>query len=259
MNTSKQILILAYCIFQTSISFAQLSFDTAFFPFLGRPYVAHTLEQGLSEPLTINTKEVDCTTFVEYVLASQIAEMPAIDDDILYDMSVEQLRYRNGERKGYLSRLHYFTEWIEQQKNGDFFIEISPSEGLVSNDRSIDFMSKNAHRYPVLKENPAFIDSLKQIEAQVNQISWSYTPIQNIDQIIPLLQKGDLIAIVTDIPGLDISHVGFAYPHNNEIHLLHASSVAKKVIIDRRSLKDYLLNSKKTRGIRVLRLQPKNK
>ncbi len=259
MNTLKQLLIISCCIFQSSFGFAQLSFDTAFFPFLGRPYVAHTLEQGIDEPLTINTDEVDCTTFIEYVLASQMAEMPATQDDALYEMAVEQLRYRNANRKGYLSRLHYFTEWIEQQKKSGAFIEIKPVQGEVTNNRSINFMSENAHLYPLLKNNPALVDSLKLIESNVNEISWSYTPVHKLDQIIPLLQKGDLIAIVTSTKGLDISHVGFAYPFEGEMHLLHASSVAEKVIIDRRTLKDYLLNSKTALGIRVLRLQPNNK
>ena len=35
---------------------------------IGRPYVAHTLE-GDTEKLTINIDQLDCTTFVENVLA----------------------------------------------------------------------------------------------------------------------------------------------------------------------------------------------
>ena len=37
--------------------------------YLGTPYVANTLEDEGSEELVINKQEVDCTTFVEYVLA----------------------------------------------------------------------------------------------------------------------------------------------------------------------------------------------
>ena len=36
--------------------------------FLKTPYVAHTLEVNEEEPV-VNFDEVDCTTFVEYVLA----------------------------------------------------------------------------------------------------------------------------------------------------------------------------------------------
>jgi hypothetical protein len=37
--------------------------------FLGTPYVAATLENGLEEKLVINLRELDCTTFVENCLA----------------------------------------------------------------------------------------------------------------------------------------------------------------------------------------------
>ena len=36
---------------------------------LGVPYVAQTLEKGKTEKLVINTMQLDCTTFVENVLA----------------------------------------------------------------------------------------------------------------------------------------------------------------------------------------------
>ena len=37
--------------------------------FLGRPYVAHTLEKNDDERLVVNTRELDCTTLVETVSA----------------------------------------------------------------------------------------------------------------------------------------------------------------------------------------------
>ena len=37
--------------------------------FLGRPYVAHTLEINDKEQLVVNTRQLDCTTLVENVTA----------------------------------------------------------------------------------------------------------------------------------------------------------------------------------------------
>ena len=37
--------------------------------FAGTPYVAHTLDRNKEESLVINTRELDCTTFVETVVA----------------------------------------------------------------------------------------------------------------------------------------------------------------------------------------------
>jgi hypothetical protein len=46
---------------------------------LGRPYVHHTLEGNATEQLVVNTREFDCTTFIETTLAIALAgqEMPA--------------------------------------------------------------------------------------------------------------------------------------------------------------------------------------
>ena len=37
--------------------------------FMGRPYVGGTLDRGQSERLIVNLHELDCTTFVEQVIA----------------------------------------------------------------------------------------------------------------------------------------------------------------------------------------------
>ena len=55
------------------------------------------------------------------------------------------------------------------------------------------------------------------------------------------------------IDGLDISHVGFATFVDGKIHLLHASSAKKEVIIDPLSLTDYLAKFKHHVGIKILR------
>lgn len=50
--------------------------------FLKTPYVAHTLEVNEEEKLVVNFDEVDCTTFVEYVLALSLSPVKngAIDN-----------------------------------------------------------------------------------------------------------------------------------------------------------------------------------
>ena len=64
-----------------------------------------------------------------------------------------------------------------------------------------------------------------------------------------------IIALVTTVKGLDISHVGFAYWNDGTLHLLHASSGTGKVIKDTVTLFNYQKNRNKQIGIRVLRLK----
>ena len=46
--------------------------------FLGVPYVPHTLDQNPTEQLVVTTREFDCTTYLETVLALSLAyhELP---------------------------------------------------------------------------------------------------------------------------------------------------------------------------------------
>ena len=54
------------------------------------------------------------------------------------------------------------------------------------------------------------------------------------------IQEGDIIALVTTIDGLDVSHLGFATYEKKELRLLHASFNDKQVIIDSEPLHDKL-------------------
>src|SRR5215208_3053055 len=87
---------------------------------VGTPYVPYTLEAYLKagsspahEPLTLSLTRFDCVTLVESCLAvgrlAGSAEKPAWGG---FGRKVESMRYRGGERRGYATRLHYFSEWI---------------------------------------------------------------------------------------------------------------------------------------------------
>ena len=82
--------------------------------FLDVPYVANTLEMDGEEELVINCDEVDCTTFVEYVMALAKTPEQANGDisETAFAENLTKIRYRNGKIDGYTSRLHYVSDWI---------------------------------------------------------------------------------------------------------------------------------------------------
>ena len=67
------------------------------------------------------------------------------------------------------------------------------------------------------------------------------------------IKDGDVLAMVTNIKGLDIVHVGFAFWKDNQLHLLHASSSAKKVIEDPKTQYESSKNTKAHIGVRAIR------
>jgi len=70
-----------------------------------------------------------------------------------------------------------------------------------------------------------------------------------------LLNDGDIIATVTSIEGLDVTHTGLIYNTAGETKFLHASLKNKEVIVTSGELSSYLQGIKKCTGIIVARPQ----
>ena len=84
-----------------------------------------------------------------------------------------------------------------------------------------------------------------------------HIPKDRVQKIASGIQNGDIIAITTDIAGMDISHTGIALWQNDVLHLMHAPLAGHQVQITEKALADYLAANKKQLGIMVARpLQP---
>jgi hypothetical protein len=97
--------------------------------------------------------------------------------------------------------------------------------------KTLNFMSSNWQKYPRLKNNEANRQCIlvmeKQIALETRSHPLQYIPSSKIRSIYPLLKAGDIIAVTTDIQGLDTTHTGFVYPTSNGIGLIHASPSGK--------------------------------
>jgi hypothetical protein len=223
--------------------------------FIGCDYVAGTLENGADEPLYVSTTRLDCSTFVELVtaIAISIEKGDTVFESVCSNL--ERIRYRNGERKGYDSRLHYTSWWIEDNISKGIIKEITGQCKHEYRTLDLNFMSTHPDKYPMLEGNTAMQNKIEELEIPYRGIRSSYIPKQLLDKKneISHIANGDIIALVTTIAGLDIAHVGFAYWKNGKLHMLHASSGRGKVIKDQTTLFDYMKNRSKQPGIRVMR------
>jgi hypothetical protein len=215
---------------------------------LGKPYLGHTLDKTVEEKLVVRMDGFDCTTLVETVVAEVLSPK-----DI--KAHVQKTRYRNGEITDYASRIHYFTEWIyENQKNG-IVTDITPSIPCSKPYAfTANFMSKNRTKYNQLKTDDVQWNKIKDMEARINKYAWMFIPKSEINKCKSAINHGDIIVITTNIGGLETSHLGFAYKKGAEVHLLHASSDEKKVVITTKTLQGYLVTNSKQTGIMVVRL-----
>ncbi|MFN3196297.1 MAG: N-acetylmuramoyl-L-alanine amidase-like domain-containing protein [Chlorobiota bacterium] len=221
--------------------------------FLGVPYVGGTLDKGETETCTVHLDKLDCVTYFETTLA--ISNLIASGTDLnmanLED-EVEYTRYRDGTMDGYESRLHYTSEWIIDNVKKGIVKDITKELGGEELSVDVFFMSENSDKYKFLKNNPELTKKISEIEDSINESEFFYIPKENIADIEGKLQSGDIVAIVTTIPGLDYGHIGIINKKDGISRFMHASLTQKKVIIDK-SISDYVSNISKFSGITVLR------
>lgn len=222
---------------------------------IGTPYVAHTLE-GDKEYLTIDVDELDCTTFVETLIALARTTMDGRSSWRDYAKNLESVRYKSGNINGYASRLHYISAWISDNWTRGNLKEITQDLPRFSYEiKTLDYMSKHRDSYPALKDSITF-EEIKNAENAfrshrypiIKKTSLQYKDMRTV------FKDGDIIALTTKIEGLDVSHMGVIKYVNGAPHLLNASSINKKVEVSSQDLADMLAKSKINSGIRVIRL-----
>ncbi len=223
--------------------------------FLGVPYVAHTLEvNSPRESLVVNLKQVDCTTFVEYVLARSLCNNP--NDEAQFEDRLRMIRYRDGVIDGYTSRLHYSTEWVMNGLKHGYLTDVAAAYSKDTTTVHVSFMSAHPDKYVQLKDSPADVARIAQKERELSGQVVHYIPREKLPvKGFKWIHDGDIILLVTNMPGLDNSHLGIAIYQNGELHLLHASSLDMKVKIQEEPLREQLMKRKGCLGIRVVRMK----
>lgn len=232
---------------ETVVAFAQL--------LEGTPYAAGTLE-GSPETLTVNMEGMDCTTFVETVaaLALTIQEKRNAWQDFVYNL--EQLRYRQGQVDGYASRLHYISDWIvDNTHRGNLSEATDRIPGSTYQVKTLDYMSRHRSAYPAMADD-AIYEKIKNCEVgfRSHRFPMLKTGLLQTKKAVSLIKDGDILAFTTKTEGLDVSHIGIATIKDGNVHLIHASSTAGKVISDPLPLADYLRKNHTITGARVIRL-----
>ena len=230
---------------------------------LGLPYVAHTLEVNKDERLVVNTRELDCTTLVETTVALTLCARQGQNRFAHFKKQLQQLRYRGGKTGDYTTRIHYFTDWIAQNHTRGWVRDIQGPNPPFKAVQTIDlwFMSRNADKYLMLRRHPEFVPEIRRQEEIYKGRKFRYIPksaVVNSPSVRQAVHDGDIIAITTNKPGLDIAHVGFAVWKKDGLHLLNASQTHKKVVEETMTLRTYLDRHKSFTGFRVARIRNMN-
>lgn len=221
--------------------------------FVGDPYTPGTLDVPGPERLIVNLRTFDCVTYVESVLALARVIREGDPSFPAFTEELRRIRYRDGVLDGYISRLHYFSEWIHDNAQRGLVRDVTAELGGVQDSEPIDFMSTHSDAYPRLDGQPERISEIREIEERLSARSRSYIPQDRLAGVADRIRDGDIIAAASTVEGLDIAHTGLALWLDGRLHLMHAPLVGEAVQISTRPLAARLLRIDGQDGVMVAR------
>jgi Protein of unknown function (DUF1460) len=228
---------------------------------VGTPYVPYTLDaylknggSPLHEPLTLSLVHFDCVTLVESCLAlSRSASSQEKPTWTGFGREIERLRYRGGKRRGYGSRLHYFSEWMSDGAQRGLVKDLGPELGGAEDTRPLRFMTEHREKYPALADESVF-RKIQAIEHGLDPHPRRVIPTKRIPEVVDRIRSGDVLGFATEIPGLDVTHAAFAHRDGSgELRVLHAPLSGGVVEITRTTLPEYVAAIRRCTGILVAR------
>ena len=228
---------------------------------VGTPYEAFTLETYLraggnpsQEPLTLSLTRFDCVTLVESCLA--VARLTGDDGPPTWERfgrEIQRMRYRGGERRGYSSRLHYFSEWITDGDLRGLVRDLGPELGGGEDARPIRFMTEHRASYSGMVDDAVFRE-IEATERRLDRHPRRVIPTKRIPEVVNRLESGDVIAFATEITGLDVTHAAFAHRGaDGVLRVLHAPLSGGAVEVTRTTLPEYVAAIRRATGILVAR------
>lgn len=220
--------------------------------FVGAPYVPNSLDVEGPERLVINLRELDCVTYVESLLAMARMIRAGQDDFETFQGELARIRYRDGRLDGYPSRLHYFSDWIEDNEELGLVVDLTKSMGGVQDTETIDFMTSNPEAYRQLAELENY-EAMRDIERMISARDRFLVPQDRIADVASEIRDGDIIAATSSIEGLDVAHTGIALWVDGRLHLMHAPLVGHNVEISELPLAERIQGISGQDGIMVAR------
>ncbi|MDX2194518.1 MAG: DUF1460 domain-containing protein [Gemmatimonadales bacterium] len=230
---------------------------------VGTPYAPGTLEGRGPERLVVNLRVLDCVTFVDNALAlTRFARrdgVAALADPAAararYEKYLRALRYREGRLDGYASRLHYYSDFLAEQERAGHLRVLGDELGAMLDRRPIDFLTRNAATIPALADPATRVRVAAAERALTDGPGRRWIPKGWLPFVERRLEDGDILAMVSNVPGLDVVHVGIAVREaDGRVYLLNAPLVGQSVHVSELPLDQHLRARGSQAGVIVARL-----
>ena len=227
---------------------------------LGAPYAAGTLAAYVAagdprdEPLVLTLSRFDCVTLVEACVAvARAARAPGAPTWAAFARETERMRYRAGVRAGYVSRLHYFSEWIADGARRGLVRDVGGEMGAAPDGRPLRFMTEHRSAYAALRDDAVFA-RIGEIERGLDAHPRNLVAPARIPAAVPRIRTGDVLAFATSLSGLDATHTGLAYRDAAGVmRVLHAPLAGGEVQVSSGTLPEYVAGLRNNIGILVAR------
>jgi hypothetical protein len=208
---------------------------------------------GEPESLYVDLGGFECVSLVEAAVAVARCSWVGTADQPCFESELTAQRYRGGRIDGWGSRLHYFSDWLEENERQGHIALITGELGGEPKPFTFDYMSKRPHLYPALAD-PAELDGIVAVEQRLSAQDRTWIPREGVAAVHDQLQNGDIVAIVGTRPGLFIRHVGLIdIAPDGRPRLLHASSLLKRVTVTKGSISSYVNWNEKRLGVVIAR------
>lgn len=220
--------------------------------YMGTTYQAGLLDHSPKEQLILSLQRFDCVLFVESMLALARNVVHQDSSPLGFARQIEAQRYRGGHLHDYCSRLHYFSDWIADNERRGLVRNVTLALGGIPLNKVLNFMTQHRSSYPQLQQNETEFACLKAAEASLASEKRYYIPTANIHGVYSRLQAGDIVAVATAVPRLDVTHTGLLERRSDGgVGMIHASPIG--IVTRTNDLQTYVSQVPDAIGIIVAR------
>lgn len=197
--------------------------------------------------LRTSMRYLDCMTYVEHVLAISSSRKPEYQKEFLCHL-VNIMFNANGEPLQNHLRNHFTSHWADINEKKGYLINVARNHPHA--------VCRKLFLNRVGTNRTFYVEDSFMIAANP-QSQW-YFPLETVMAKKTGLQSGDIVALVTDKEGLDVTHMGFFIKKAGKDWLRHASIKLNRIVDQ--EFYQYLREHKTVKGLMVMRpiLKAKN-
>lgn len=183
---------------------------------------------------------LDCMTYVEHVLAIAAASKADYQKGFLCRL-IDVVFNANGQPLMSHHRNHFTSAWGDVNERKGYVKNMARNHPLA--------VMREVHLNRVGKNRTFYVEDRFMIAGAPQQV-WFFPRDKVLEKRVPLA-SGDVVAMVTDKEGLDVTHMGFYIERNGKKFLRHASLKLNRVVDQ--DFYAYIVDGKSIRGLMVFR------